>query len=437
MKPETIEWLNALRNIYDNNPVRAILIARLEYTRLDREALIALGYDARRLQDQAYAAEVINTRMGMFGAAPQAINTTAAHLAQAFSSTMGMIAFSGGDPPCTRAIQERALDILGGKVSIDEQIEILKASSQERGYGNLISDNTLNLLTGPLFGMFAKMLLTPLLMQFAALGLPRPQLMAIMGVEAPPPTTKKSPHKETLEQVRERFRQEMADGESASTEHPSESVDHFLKALEVATSTPETEDDKAALSHLWKLLRYQVFSTEDLVKIVKSILPFVDREDMSDITPSLLYTLGIKVLGIADNTLCEPVAEAVSKFISAYQCDEKFQTKMSLVGIYLWLKSGHNNRAKGLLADIKKEGFPKELELNVVLAEADVLIDSGSQDEACTLLRISMLRSKYASDKSLHSLVLTRLLNSCPYSEEEGRQWREELEILESQKVSP
>ena len=276
-----IEWLNSLRSMYDANPVQAILSARIEYAQLDDEALALLGFDAQQLTDQQYRDEVVNTAMGILGVPEQPTAGMAAHQARLFGNIMGMIGVCKGDPPIPTVICKSALDILSGRLSIDEQQTIMDASRQEQNIGQIASVDSLRRIAGPMWNIIANALLPQLLSTFAALGLPRKQLHALMGVqEQSAESVDRLNEQDKHELARKRFIDEMGKGKSEVGSNPGVAFEYFLSALKNAAVSPEPNNANEALLAIAQLLYSKTIPSRDYNRILEGIRPFIHNRQV-------------------------------------------------------------------------------------------------------------------------------------------------------------
>ena len=58
---QKIKWLNLLRHVYDANTVQSILLAHIEYAKLDKEAIVLFEFVGQSLSDQQDRSEIART----------------------------------------------------------------------------------------------------------------------------------------------------------------------------------------------------------------------------------------------------------------------------------------------------------------------------------------------------------------------------------------
>ena len=167
-----VDDLQALRRLFDRNPVRAILLARRDWRQLPpslaRDAQIAQKSAAAQMGAMQIQQEV-NAWAGSYGISPSYGGMgfggdPAEHM---FVSMMGSIVAHRGDPPPSSQLADSAFEVATGQVPIDAMLD--RAIPGAAGMGSMLA-GVLGMAGG------AGRMITSGLLQTAALSVPRDRI---------------------------------------------------------------------------------------------------------------------------------------------------------------------------------------------------------------------------------------------------------------------
>ncbi|MFH2010384.1 MAG: hypothetical protein ABI333_27545 [bacterium] len=408
---DKLQITTQLFDSYRQDQAVGILDARMAWEELDDEVLIIAAGWAGSAEQELAASDTA----ALFGAGGydwafyvEAQNTIGFH------RILEAVQNHRGDPPASAPMRRYALDILRGRVHLSGAIRLVSADAE---LASSLPDLYQTFLPGidprryPILNQAVRVA--------AAMALPRVELYRLRGIqsddEATPSTALDARH---LEEIREAYQAVMLEAASRKDEEDHGREEELLvRALDLATQSPEPDDDIEVMQRILQLAEQSPISTGAITRCASALQDLVTQGHRSVAVANCLIALGqvVQRQGLLEE-IGEIIVGAGSRLLEE-ELEREVELNLKTTVARAWLGLGRTERARPLLKEVDDVRLGPEDRLNVALMTAETHQEKQRSGKAADAL-LAALEMTRDVEPTVRLPALQKLLSVWPDSRE-------------------